>query len=115
MGHIERTVFPLRLKPKKGGSVKAIDSFVDQFHPDAAEPVVYVVHKILKKRTLDGEIQYRVKWQGFKQSESTWEPAENLLEWGAADIVKEYEEKHNGAFLAFVPSIADGGVYQYMA
>jgi hypothetical protein len=52
-----------------------------------------VVQNILKKRLVDGEEQYYVRWAGCKSSENTWEPAQNLLEYGAEEYVKEFEDK----------------------
>ena len=42
---------------------------------------IYNVEKILKrKRTKDGDgdVRYLVKWEGYDNSENTWEPTQNL-------------------------------------
>jgi hypothetical protein len=75
---VDRTRFPLRLRPAKGCNVRELDTFLDQFHPDVVEPVAYVVQKIINKRTVDGEEQYYVKWAGFNSSQNTWEPANHF-------------------------------------
>ena len=49
----------------------------------------YIVGAILTKRWLNGIVQYEVHWEGFKLSETTWEPLENLM--GAKEKVKEFE------------------------
>ena len=38
----------------------------------------YAVEAIRGKRTRSGVVEYRVKWEGFPTSDSTWEPEENL-------------------------------------
>ena len=38
----------------------------------------YNVEEILEKRITNGKTEYFIKWHGFKISESTWEPEENL-------------------------------------
>ena len=48
----------------------------------------YMVEAILDHREHKGKRQYLVKWQGYPQDESTWEPAENLLDESGKDIVQ---------------------------
>lgn len=90
---VKRTVFPLSLKPVKGGSLKDMHSFVDQFHPSAADTKVYAVSKIVNKREVNGKVQYKVKWEGSRSSKDDWEPVEHLVEWGASQAVADYESK----------------------
>jgi len=42
------------------------------------EENVFVVEKILRKRTFKGRLQYFLKWEGFDDTENTWEPEMNL-------------------------------------
>jgi hypothetical protein len=51
---------------------------------------VYFVEKILKKQT-HPKLRYLVKWEGYDESESTWEPLENLM--NIKPIVEAFEEK----------------------
>lgn len=63
-------------KDKKGGS-------------DESTEEEYVVEKVLDKRTVKGKIQYLLKWKGYKEEESTWEPVENL---DCEELIRTYEE-----------------------
>ena len=54
---------------------------------------IYVVEKILNKRILDnGEIEYYLKWFGYDEIDSTWEPEENVF---CKDLIDLYEKKVN--------------------
>ena len=41
-------------------------------------------------RVVSGEVEYRVKWRGYTSKQISWEPATNLLGYGAEEIVKEF-------------------------
>lgn len=56
-----------------------------------SEEEEYVVEKVLDKRTVRGKTQYLLKWKGYEESESTWEPEDNL---DCAELIKAYEDKH---------------------
>ena len=43
---------------------------------------VYVVKAITQSTTVDGKEWFKMHWQGYSKSESTWEPVEHLIEWG---------------------------------
>jgi len=47
----------------------------------------YVVENIVNKRVVKGKVQYFVKWEGFPDSDNTWEPEENL---SCPEKVEEY-------------------------
>eukprot|EP01022_Parablepharisma_sp_SALTPOND_P011873 TRINITY_DN1512_c0_g1_i1.p2 TRINITY_DN1512_c0_g1~~TRINITY_DN1512_c0_g1_i1.p2 ORF type:complete len:643 (+),score=59.86 TRINITY_DN1512_c0_g1_i1:4049-5977(+) len=49
----------------------------------------YKVQKILKKRIRGGQIEYLVKWAGYPDSASTWEPITNLS--GCLDLLSDFE------------------------
>ncbi|XP_028027749.1 chromobox protein homolog 5-like [Bombyx mandarina] len=56
---------------------------------EASSEEEYVVEKVLNKRTVKGKIQYLLKWKGYKEEESTWEPVENL---DCEELIKTFEE-----------------------
>ncbi len=39
----------------------------------------YIVEEILDSRLRYGRLEYLVSWEGYGQSDNTWEPAEHLL------------------------------------
>ncbi|XP_072299858.1 chromobox homolog 7a [Eucyclogobius newberryi] len=50
---------------------------------------VFAVESITKKRIRKGNVEYLLKWQGWPQKYSTWEPEENILD---PRLVLAYEE-----------------------
>jgi len=60
---------------------------------DEEEEGVFEVEKIVKSRTrmVDGKdlIEYRVKWKGWEEKDSTWEPEENLD--AAEELLTEFK------------------------
>lgn len=51
----------------------------------------FTVEKILDKRMKNGKTEYLIKWEGYPDSENTWEPQDNL---DCPDIISGFEEKH---------------------
>jgi len=49
----------------------------------------YAVEKILDKKEIKGKILYFVKWEGYPDSDNTWEPIEHLL--NVIDMVEDFE------------------------
>lgn len=50
----------------------------------------FIVEEIQEKKNEDGEIMYLVKWEGYDDSESTWEPRANLIK-DVPGLVRNYE------------------------
>ena len=44
------------------------------------DETMYNAEKILECRTLNGQVQYLVKWAGYPLSDATWEPETNILD-----------------------------------
>mgnify|MGYP002626293811 CR=1 FL=1 len=57
-----------------------------------SEGEYYNIEKILDRKNLDGKVLYKIKWEGYPMSESTWEPMKNLE--SAKEIVEEYNRTH---------------------
>ena len=51
----------------------------------------YFVERITNKKLIHGEVYYLVKWEGYPESESTWEPRKNLEQ--SISLVDEFESK----------------------
>lgn len=57
---------------------------------DAEPEEEYTVEKILDKRLRGGKTEYLIKWEGYPDSENTWEPEDNL---DCPDLIQGFEEK----------------------
>jgi len=57
---------------------------------DAEPEEEYTVEKILDKRIRGGKTEYLIKWEGYPDSENTWEPEDNL---DCPDLISGFEEK----------------------
>ncbi|XP_065220620.1 polycomb group protein Pc-like [Planococcus citri] len=63
---------------------------------------VYAAEKIMKKRVRRGKVEYFVKWKGWSQKHSTWEPEENILD---ARLINAFERTQKNEHQAYKKSI----------
>ena len=52
----------------------------------------YNIEKILDRRKVDDNYEYRIKWEGYPLEKSTWEPIKNLEK--AITLIAEYDKTH---------------------
>ena len=90
---IKKTEFPLKTSLKKKTAGADLDMFIDSFSPDAVDSDLYVINKLVKKRERGGVTQYKVRWQGYNSKDDTWEPEENIRDWGGLESILEYEQR----------------------
>ena len=57
-----------------------------------SEGEYYNIEKILDRRKIGGKFEYKIKWEGYPMSQSTWEPMKNLET--AKELVEEYNRTH---------------------
>ena len=50
----------------------------------------YEVEKIIDRRIVKGKKEYLIKWKGYPESQSTWEPISHLT--NIKDMVKEFDD-----------------------
>ncbi|KAF4664368.1 hypothetical protein FOL47_005149 [Perkinsus chesapeaki] len=81
-------------KMEAGGRISS-DKFRQGFVSPKTGKVVFVVRDILGYRRIHHARQYKVAWEGYSDSEATWEPAANIpaAEWKeeCADARRKYE------------------------
>ncbi|KAH7717339.1 heterochromatin protein 1 [Aphelenchoides avenae] len=51
---------------------------------------VYQVEKIIGKKKMNGKVHYRIKWKGYPEEESTWEPRASCH---CQDMIKAFEAR----------------------
>ncbi|MCJ1328697.1 hypothetical protein MMC10_005374 [Thelotrema lepadinum] len=92
---VEEVIMPKR--PKKQETPPKEENGADEDEEDdedEVEETTYVVEKVLGHDIDRNVVKYEVKWQGYDETENTWEPEENLV--GAQDILEAYFEDIGG-------------------
>ena len=54
-----------------------------------------------KRLDSDGEVEYLVKWEGYPDSENTWEPESEISE-NCQQHIQEYEKNNKYQLLYFI-------------
>ena len=86
----------LKTRPHKEVSTAELEKHLDKTAAKGAVADVYEVNKIHDKRYVGGKAEYKCSWKGYNKNHKTWEPAKNLHEYGAGEILVEYEIAQSG-------------------
>jgi len=71
--------------------------------------MVFAAERITKRRVKNGRTEFLVKWKGWSQKYSTWEPEENILD---PRLIQQFEKKIAGsaASVTSTPQKSQAGV-----
>jgi len=71
--------------------IQTEDKIVSEQSDSKQSEKVYEIETLLDKRKKKNKTEYLVKWKGYKFSESTWEPKDNIC---APHIIKNFEKEY---------------------
>ena len=73
--------YPVRKVRKDGGdpTCTKFEDFVCRMSTEAAIPEVYVVDKVVNVRIKEGEVEYKVRWQGYGDTAGKMIPGSPLI------------------------------------
>ena len=60
---------------------------------DEMDELLFVVEKIINSCQVRGQVQYRVRWQGFEEESDTWEPIEHLSDPDVMNLVISFHRE----------------------
>jgi hypothetical protein len=68
-----------------------LEEDVRDIDPEIQEPI-YQVDRNLRERTIRGQKQYLVRWEGYDQAEDSWELTENF---SSSSPIEEFHRNHS--------------------
>ena len=72
--------FPMREARGPWATAKQLEEDLEKADPGFSGVYVNVAKAITQSKTVDGKEWFKIHWQGYSKSESTWEPVEHLVE-----------------------------------
>jgi hypothetical protein len=66
----------------------------DELIPADEDEAKFEIKKIIGKKRVKNRIHYLVWWKGYKKENATWESRQSLIDDGAFNFIKEYENNN---------------------